>query len=186
MFPDANANYRNRPDNAVHQVNYGQIQDIFYVELKEHGDPEADNTYLLARINPCEITRGEDAAEECVEYMRMASHSIIVNLLSVEAAVGRVRRHTTWCIIDRSHGAVRTLFTGDDNAPTESDNQLDFVSVLILLFTPFNTAEHPTSLVWQSDINVILLYTISPLASLAICSGHLIRVFKTKELFYTL
>ncbi|KAF8595015.1 hypothetical protein BDV93DRAFT_548992 [Ceratobasidium sp. AG-I] len=125
MFPDANANYRSRPDNTVHQVNYRQIQDIFYVELKESGDPEADSAYLLARIKPCEIIRGEDAAEECVEYTRMANHSIIVHLLSVEAAVGRVRRHTTWCIIDRSHGAVRTLFADDDNALIDLDSQLD-------------------------------------------------------------
>lgn len=119
MFPDANANFRNRDDHPIHQVNYGRIDDIFYVRLNEHGDPDADNDFLLARVTPCNIDNNEDATEELVEYTKMANQQLIIHLNSVEAAVGRVKRHTKWSIIDRSRGAVRTLFTSDQNAPGE-------------------------------------------------------------------
>lgn len=125
MFPDANASFRNRKDNPVHQVNYGQLLDIFYLKLNEHGDPKVGNDFLLARVLPCNITSGQDATSEVVEYRSMAAQPLIINLITVGAAVGRVKRHETWCIIDRSKGAVQTLFTDDDNTPNQ-DNICEF------------------------------------------------------------
>ncbi|KAF8680006.1 Transposase family tnp2 [Rhizoctonia solani] len=120
MYPDANASFRNRADRPVRQVNYGQLLDIIYLKLKpnEHY-PNVDLEYLLAHILPCETFTHDDATSTLVEYQKMAGHSIAVHLNSVEAVVGRAKRDDTWGIIDRSNGAVRTLFTNDNNQPGE-------------------------------------------------------------------
>jgi hypothetical protein len=34
-LPDANAAFRNRPDNPVRVTHYGQVLDVFYVEFIE-------------------------------------------------------------------------------------------------------------------------------------------------------
>jgi hypothetical protein len=120
MYPDANASFRNRDDRPFRQVNYGQLLDIIYLKLKPDGDyPDVDLEYLLAHILPCETFTHNDAASTLVEYEKMAGHSLIVHLSSVEAVVGRAKRHNTWGIIDRSKGAVRTLFTNDNHQPDE-------------------------------------------------------------------
>ena len=120
MFPDANASFRNQIDQPVHQVNYGQIEDVFYVQLNDHGDSTMTCSFLLARVTPCDISGNEDATEELVEYKNMSRQSLIVHLSSIEAAVGRVKRYNTWYIVDRSRGAVRTLFMDDNNAPFDA------------------------------------------------------------------
>ncbi|QRV80941.1 Transposase family Tnp2 protein [Ceratobasidium sp. AG-Ba] len=120
LFPDANARFTRQDDEPVQQIQYGQIQDIFYVELREHGEPDIDRKFLLARILPCDIERLGDATEELVKYKRMKRFQTVVHLNTVEAVVGRVKRHDTWFIVDQSKGAVRTLFT-DDSAPTQDD-----------------------------------------------------------------
>jgi hypothetical protein len=122
MFPDANASFCKREDRPIQEVNYGQIDNIFYLELKEHSDPNVDQQLLLARITPCEIECHEDATEGLVEYSKMSTAPLIVHLNSVEASVGRVKWHTTWSIVDRSRGAIRTLFTNDNNAPREHED----------------------------------------------------------------
>ncbi|KAF8747130.1 Transposase family tnp2 [Rhizoctonia solani] len=108
MYPDANASFRNRADQPVRQVNYGQLLDIIYLKLKpnEHYS-NVDLEYLLAHILPCETFTHDDATSTLVEYQKMAGHSIVVHLNSVEAVVGRAKRDDTWGIIDRSNGAVR-------------------------------------------------------------------------------
>ncbi|KAF8601095.1 hypothetical protein BDV93DRAFT_546050 [Ceratobasidium sp. AG-I] len=120
MFPDANASFRRRDDQPVHQVNYGRVEDIFHVELDDHGDPDAARTFLLARVTPCDISDNDDATEELVEYKNMSRQLLIVHLSSIEAAVGRIKRYNTWSIVDRSRGAVRTLFMDDNNAPFDA------------------------------------------------------------------
>ncbi|QRV93204.1 hypothetical protein RhiJN_21257 [Ceratobasidium sp. AG-Ba] len=124
LFPDANSRFNGRDDEPVHQVQYGQIQDIFYIELKEHGESNIDQKFLLARILPCDIERPGDATEDIVKYKRMKRSLTVVHLNTVEAVVGRVKRHDTWFIIDRSRGAVRTLFT-DESAPAQDDDLVD-------------------------------------------------------------
>lgn len=119
MFPDANASFRNRSCHPVHQVNYGQIQDIFYIELNNHGHPDADHKFLLARVTPCDISSHKDATEELVEYQNMARNTLIIHLNTIEAVVGQVKRHNTWSIVDRRKGAVQTLFTGNNNTPSD-------------------------------------------------------------------
>lgn len=126
MFPDANASFRNRKDVPIRQVNYGQLLDIFYLKLNEHGDPKVGNDFLLARVLPCKITSGEDATSQVVEYRSMEAQPLIINLVTIGAAVGRVKRHETWCIIDRSKGAVHTLFMDNDNTPNQ-DSICEFV-----------------------------------------------------------
>jgi hypothetical protein len=121
MFPDRNAARRNRQDEPVRQINYGQIKDIFHVKLHDHGDPDIPQVFLLARVLPCKILKGEDATKEVVEYKLLDKSPIIINLLTVDGTIGRVLRHKTWGIIDRSQNSVRTLFIGDDNAPVSND-----------------------------------------------------------------
>ncbi|CAE6456355.1 unnamed protein product, partial [Rhizoctonia solani] len=117
MFPDRNAARRRQRDEPYSEINYGQLQDIFYVKLRDHGDPTIPRSFLLARVLLCDITKGRDASRELVEYKKLESSARIINLLTVECAVGRAKRASTWGIIDRSQGAVRTLFTNEDNVP---------------------------------------------------------------------
>ncbi|CCO36849.1 hypothetical protein BN14_10996 [Rhizoctonia solani AG-1 IB] len=117
MFPDRNTARRRADDDPFRQVNYGELLDIFYVELKDHGDPDIGRTFLLARVLLCQLLKWKDGSKEVVEYKEMESSPRIINLLTIESTIGRVQRHKTWGIIDRSRNAVRTLFTDDDNAP---------------------------------------------------------------------
>lgn len=117
MWPDANAHSRRLPDHPVREINYGQLVDIFYIELNEHNDANAGTKYLLGHVLPSKILKHQDAAEKVVEYQQMDRNPLIINLLSIDATVGRVKRHNTWGIVDRSRDAVRTLFIDDDNAP---------------------------------------------------------------------
>ncbi|CCO31395.1 hypothetical protein BN14_05436 [Rhizoctonia solani AG-1 IB] len=117
MFPDRNTARRRANDDPFRQVNYGELLDIFYVELKDHGDPDIGRTFLLARVLLCQLLKWKDGSKEVVEYKEMESSPRIINLLTIESTIGRVQRHKTWGIIDRSRNAVRTLFTDHDNAP---------------------------------------------------------------------
>ncbi|KAG8736058.1 hypothetical protein FRC10_009732 [Ceratobasidium sp. 414] len=103
IFPDANAHFCNRDDEPVQQVNYGQLQDIFYVELKERSDPDVGTKCLLGRVLPCGIRNPADATKELVEYQHMATASMIIHLNSIEAC-----------------NSVHTLFTNGDNAADEA------------------------------------------------------------------
>jgi hypothetical protein len=91
--------------------------DIFNVKLKDHGDPDIGRTFLLARVLLCQLLKWKDGSKEVVEYKEMESSPRIINLLTIESTIGRVQRHKTLGIIDRSRNAVRTLFTDDDNGP---------------------------------------------------------------------
>lgn len=91
MFPDSNAAFRNRPDVPVAEVNYGQLDDIYFVELRDHGHADVPRRFLLARVTPCE-TYGRDATKRLVSYT-CTLPQIIINLQVIEAAVGRIPRN---------------------------------------------------------------------------------------------
>ncbi|CCO37326.1 hypothetical protein BN14_11481 [Rhizoctonia solani AG-1 IB] len=116
MFPDRNTARRRADDDPFRQVNYGELLDIFYVKLKDHGDPDIGRTFLLARVLLCQLLKWKDGSKEVDEYKEMESSPSIINLLTIESTIGRVQRHKTLGIIDRSRNAVRTLFADDDKA----------------------------------------------------------------------
>ncbi|QRW03146.1 Transposase family tnp2 [Ceratobasidium sp. AG-Ba] len=119
VLPDQNYR-RARADDVPHRViQYGRVQDIFYVEYKQNRPIEKRKPYLLALVQECN-TNGLDATlpeNPLVTYNRLETAHII-NLGAVHAAVGRIKvgGRNTWAIVDRSRGA-RTQFNNDDGIP---------------------------------------------------------------------
>ncbi|KAH9847551.1 hypothetical protein C2E23DRAFT_943117 [Lenzites betulinus] len=111
-------------DHAGHDrrtVNYGELQTI--LECSFTPDPRwkylGGTTLLLALITPVQ-THGIDATSEPVVYKdRLAS--VVVDLRTVQAVVGRIQSRNTWGIVDRSNGLARTLFTSNEAAEVSEE-----------------------------------------------------------------
>ncbi|KAJ7205403.1 hypothetical protein GGX14DRAFT_367909 [Mycena pura] len=65
-------------------------------------------TRLLALITPCSKSGG-DASQEILCYKEMR-HSLILDLQSVVAVVGRLKRGDRWYIVDRTGGLIKPEF----------------------------------------------------------------------------
>ncbi|KAF8599003.1 hypothetical protein BDV93DRAFT_560783 [Ceratobasidium sp. AG-I] len=129
LFPYANAAFRHRPDVPQREIQYGQLTDIFKVNISDPDGSSSDsddtmsddsNTtthsdkfLLLARLLPCD-TQGRDAThhDEIVRYDNTLT-PIMVDLRTIEAVIGRIERANGWVIVDRSGSAARTTFTDD-------------------------------------------------------------------------
>jgi hypothetical protein len=107
---DRNARFANRPIVLNRTVFYGHLEYILECMLEPHARlPLQEPTlFLLALVSRC-ITNGHDAALECVSYEKVESSTQFIDLMSIQAVVGRFRvatdRHrgpTRWGIIDRS------------------------------------------------------------------------------------
>jgi hypothetical protein len=78
-------------------------------------------TWLLALVTPCN-TGGRDAVQEYTTYSTQAA-SVITDLRSIRAVVGRVYSRTDWAIVDRSSALSHAAFEVDD--AEDSDDGLD-------------------------------------------------------------
>ncbi|KAF8598329.1 hypothetical protein BDV93DRAFT_561482 [Ceratobasidium sp. AG-I] len=102
-LPDRNAQRPRDPDQAVRQVYYARVEDVYYIEfIRNH---ETNERVPARPENPI------------VTYNNLKSAEII-NLGMVQAAVGRIRvgGRGTWAIVDRTNGA-RTQFNNDAGIP---------------------------------------------------------------------
>jgi hypothetical protein len=109
-------------EEAVTAICYGQLEKILVCELPD--DPFfgvlRNSTCLLALVTPCN-TAGHDATKELTTYSSQAA-SVITDLRSVVAVVGRVWSHTEWTIIDRSRMTAYAVFEGDNVIDTEEED----------------------------------------------------------------
>jgi len=83
-------------------------------------DELSGTTWLLALVTPCN-TQGRDAIREHTTYSTQAT-SIITDVRSIRAVVGRVHSRTEWAIIDRSPASSHAAFAVDDI--DDSDDEL--------------------------------------------------------------
>ncbi|KAJ6616975.1 hypothetical protein B0H10DRAFT_1798266, partial [Mycena sp. CBHHK59/15] len=74
--------------------------------------PMAGQKRLLAVITPCK-TMGHEAAKEITSYTQMTT-TIVTDLQSVVAVVGRVQTRGSWWIIDRTGGIIHPEFIHKD------------------------------------------------------------------------
>ncbi|KAJ7188518.1 hypothetical protein C8R46DRAFT_23318 [Mycena filopes] len=92
------------------QVCYGRLEEILVCQLPQgtRWGSFSGETRLLAVITPC-VTEGKDATQEIVSYQCMTA-SIVTDIETVLAVVGRVESRGKWTIIDRSGGVVKPEF----------------------------------------------------------------------------
>ncbi|KAG9125489.1 hypothetical protein FRC07_007396, partial [Ceratobasidium sp. 392] len=111
------------PDVPIRRTQYGWVLDVYYLEFIEDVENDTRRPYLLARVMEC-VTNGLDAAlpqNPQVTYDRMRSPTII-NLNTIDAAVGRVQlNRTTWAIVDRSRHGARAQFVDDNDDDDDED-----------------------------------------------------------------
>ena len=89
--------------------------DAFFEEL-------SGATCLLALVTPCN-TAGQDAIQEHTTYSNQAA-SIITDVRSIKAVIGRVHSRGNWTIIDRSSAVAHAAFVVDDIEDSDSDDEL--------------------------------------------------------------
>ncbi|KAJ7277813.1 hypothetical protein C8J57DRAFT_1579380 [Mycena rebaudengoi] len=104
----------------VPTIYYGRLERILVCRLPKN--PVLDSvsgrvrlsgrTRLLAVITPCTHTQGKDTSTEIVGYQKMTATTIVTDLQSEVAVVGRAETRGSWRIIDRQFG-------GDDDAANE-------------------------------------------------------------------
>jgi hypothetical protein len=106
----------------VTAICYGRLEQIMVCELPT--DPFLEElsgtTWLLALVTPCN-TQGRDAIQEHTTYSTQAA-SIITDIRSIQAVIGRVHSRTEWAIIDRSPASSHATFAVDDI--DDSDDEL--------------------------------------------------------------
>ncbi|CEL54837.1 hypothetical protein RSOLAG1IB_11782 [Rhizoctonia solani AG-1 IB] len=114
LLPDANANYRNRPEVQIQRTHYGRVLDVYYVEfiVDPENPDETREPYILVCIKECQ-TGGLDATlreNPLVTYSRMSTPEMI-HIESINAVVGRISiGDKKWAIVDRSQNGARTQF----------------------------------------------------------------------------
>ncbi|KAJ7756200.1 hypothetical protein B0H16DRAFT_1314957 [Mycena metata] len=96
--------------NVIYIVFYGRLEEILVCKLSTNKiwSNLAGKTRLLAVLTPC-ATEGKDAARTVTFYTRM-SQSIVTDLRTVVAVIGRAETRGEWGIIDRSGGLLHPTF----------------------------------------------------------------------------
>ncbi|KAJ7029534.1 hypothetical protein C8F04DRAFT_962737 [Mycena alexandri] len=94
----------------TNKVFYGRLEEILVCKLSTNKiwSNLAGKTRLLAVITPC-ATEGKDAARTVTFYTRM-TQSIVTDLRTVVAVIGRAETRGEWGIIDRSGGLLHPTF----------------------------------------------------------------------------
>jgi len=108
----------------VTAICYGQLEQIIVCELPddEFLGELSGKTWLLALVTPCN-TRGRDAIRQHTTYSTQTV-SIIMDVRSIRAVVGRMRSHVEWTIIDRSSAISHMAFAVDDIDNSDSGDDL--------------------------------------------------------------
>jgi hypothetical protein len=70
-------------------------------------------THRLAYVLPCKILDNKDDSNEQVSFKEMEGTPIFVHVGVIECAMGRVKTHDRWTIIDRSDDYAHTVFDLD-------------------------------------------------------------------------
>jgi hypothetical protein len=110
----------------VTAICYGRLEQIMVCELPV--DPFLDELsgtmWLLALVTPCN-TNGRDAIHEHTTYTTQTA-SVITDIRSIRAVVGRVHSRGLWAIIDRSSEISHAAFeVGEMGGSDHSDDELD-------------------------------------------------------------
>jgi hypothetical protein len=115
MLIDKNARYPKRPVILEPCIFFGQLQNIFLINLMPSpalGLGEK-TTLILAAIRTCADPRIR--AENNIYYYSREGYLEIVDMECVQCLVGRVKDGNEWAIIDRSEGSVRPTFANGDD-----------------------------------------------------------------------
>ncbi|KAJ7077174.1 hypothetical protein B0H15DRAFT_789874 [Mycena belliarum] len=111
-------------DPWVSQISYGRLERVLvciFPKSKVLG-PVSTKTRLLAVITPCTNTQGKDASIEITTYRGMGT-SIVTDLQSIVAVVGRVESRGLWTVIDRTGGLIHPEFVSDDEGLEQIDDE---------------------------------------------------------------
>lgn len=107
---------------GTRQVCYGRLEEIVVCSLSTidfWGPALQGQKRLLAHITPC-ATNGKDATSEVTSYHAMTT-SIITDLRTISAVVGRIQTRGRWAIVDRSEQLARTVFVDGGESDLEAD-----------------------------------------------------------------
>ncbi|KAJ6583444.1 hypothetical protein DFH09DRAFT_911658, partial [Mycena vulgaris] len=90
---------------------YGRLERILVCVLPKDKilGPISGKKRLLAVTTPCKNTHGRDASLEITTYRGMGT-SIVTDLQSVVAVVGRAESRGVWTITDRTGGLIHPEF----------------------------------------------------------------------------
>jgi hypothetical protein len=105
----------------VTAICYGRLEHILVCKLPTDAFLEelSGMTWLLASVTPCN-TGGRDAIQELTSYSSQAA-SVITDVRSIRAVIGRVHSRTEWTIIDRSSAISHAAFAVDDANDSDDD-----------------------------------------------------------------
>lgn len=114
MLVDIHAKNRRRAPEFVPKAFYGQLQNIFVVQLPASPELELDEptTLILAGIQSCELDK-QISALKMPLYSKMGRYEV-VDMSCVQCLVGRVYDGKRWAIIDRSGDLQRSFYVPDE------------------------------------------------------------------------
>ncbi|KAJ7671304.1 hypothetical protein DFH06DRAFT_980291, partial [Mycena polygramma] len=110
MFIRYELHVQNDDNDWIPKIFYGRLEEILVCQLPKDKlwGSMSGGTRLLAVITPCS-TSGKDAATEYTSYTHM-TQTIVTDLQTVVAVVGRFRTRGEWAIIDRTGGHLHPQF----------------------------------------------------------------------------
>lgn len=108
--PQYELEYEHDNGNKFETVGYGKLTYILQIQLPDHaclGDLSGAMV-ILCLVEPCQ-TGGKDARKEPASYSTTLE-TVAMDLKSVRAVVGRVKRGRRWHIVDRFDDCAMTVF----------------------------------------------------------------------------
>jgi hypothetical protein len=115
MLVDKNARHPKKPVDLESHVFFGQLQNIFVIELG--ASPmlglTKKTTLILAAIRAC--AEPQMRGENGIYYYSREGPLEVVDMECVQCLVGRVKDGNEWAIVDRSEGTVRPVFTTEND-----------------------------------------------------------------------
>ncbi|KAJ3485684.1 hypothetical protein NLI96_g4778 [Meripilus lineatus] len=112
---DANTRYRNRAILLEPRTFYGQLKNLYTVQLIRlvPSYPASEpSLFILAAIKTCAISRIHPTLD--IHYYEKEGPLEVMDVTSIQCLVGRVRDGDTWAIVDRSGSLSRAVYVNDD------------------------------------------------------------------------
>lgn len=120
MLVDIHARQKRRVPKYELQTFYGQLQHIFVVKFSDAcADLGLDEptTVILAAIRNCLLEPNDARLQRLdVHFYSKTGALNLVDIVSIQSLVGRIKDGQRWAIIDRSGALARAAYDGDEEA----------------------------------------------------------------------
>lgn len=105
---DLDADKPNEPENLERQSQYGQLQHVFALKIKRRtpriNPGKRERILLLALIHEAPVRTDNDMEYDVLWYQGKLGTGEVVDVNTIQCAVGRLQEGRRWWIIDRAAG----------------------------------------------------------------------------------